>query len=398
MLSAASAEVVRATLPAVRDHAVEITSAFYPSLFAAHPELLDLFNEGNQAGGQQRVALASAVVAFAGHLVDRDAAGPGAAPFDAVAERIAHKHVSLGIRPEQYPVVGRHLLGAVAAVLGDAVTPRVAAAWDEVYQLLARRLVDAEARLYRRGGIDPGALWRRWRVAKRRDEAVDAVSFTLVPDDGGAVPDFTPGQYVSVAVDLPGGHRQPRQYSLSQAPGGDALRITVRRVRGVGGAPDGAVSGHLHDHVHPDHVLLVGPPAGEHTLEPGTSPVLLVSAGIGITPMVSMLDHLARTQPTRHVVLVHGERSPERHPLRVEVDQLASALTHVEQRTWYERGPGGGLVDVDAIPLPPGATAHLCGPVPFMRHVRAGLLRRGVPAARIRYEVFGPGMLDDALD
>ncbi|NUT50629.1 MAG: hemin transporter [Saccharothrix sp.] len=394
MLSTASAEVVRATLPVVRDHAVRITGEFYPSMFAAHPELLDLFNQGNQASGQQRVALASAVVAFAGHLLDPDA---DAKSFDAIAERIAHKHVSLGIRAEQYPIVGRHLMAAVGTVLGDAVTPEVAAAWDEVYWLLACRLIAAEARLYQRGEIDVTALWRRWRVAKRQDEAVDAVSFTLVPDDGGAVPDFAPGQYVSVAVDLPGGHRQPRQYSLSQGPGRGSLRISVRRVRGVGGAPDGAVSNHLHDHVHTDDTLLLGPPAGENTLDPGAGPVLLVGAGIGVTPLASMLDHLARTQPTRRVVVVHADHSAERHALRAEMSHTASGLADIDLLTWYETGEGGrpGLVDVDAIPLDDDLTAYLCGPVPFMRDVRAGLLRRGVPAHRIHYEVFGPGMLSD---
>ncbi|MER5267156.1 globin domain-containing protein [Actinosynnema sp. NPDC002837] len=391
MLSAASAEVVRATLPAVREHAVQITGVFYPSMFAAHPELLDLFNQGNQANGQQRVALASAVVAFAEHLLD-----PAAPPFAPIAERIAHKHVSLGIRAEQYPIVGRHLMAAVGTVLGDAVTAEVASAWDEVYWLLACELIAAEARLYERGGVDPVALWRRWRVAKRQDEAVDAVSFTLVPDDGGPVPDFAPGQYVSVAVDLPDGRRQPRQYSLSQGPARGSLRITVRRVRALGDAPDGAVSNHLHDHVHTDDTLLVGPPAGENTLAAGTGPVLLVSGGIGITPTAAMLDHISRTDPTRQVVVAHAERSPDRHALRVEVDHLATGLTDADVLTWYETGEDGlpGLIDVDALPLPDDVTAHLCGPLPFMRHVRDGLLRRGVPADRIHHEVFGPGMVD----
>jgi nitric oxide dioxygenase len=387
VLSAASTEVVRATLPVVRDHAVEITGVFYPSMFAAHPELLDLFNQGNQADGRQRVALAAAVVAFAEHLLD-----PDAAPFDAIADRIAHKHVSLGIRAEQYPIVGRHLMAAVATVLGDAMTPEIAAAWDEVYWLLACRLIAAEARLYQRGGVDPATPWRRWRVAKRQDEAVDTVSFTLVPDDGDPVPDFAPGQYVSVAVDLPDGRRQPRQYSLSQGPGRGSLRISVRRA--------GVVSGHLHDRVHADDTLLVGPPSGENTLDPGTGPVLLISAGIGITPAAAMLDHIARTQPTRRVVLVHADRAPARHALRAEILQTASGLADADQLTWYETGDGEhrGFVDVDAIPLDEGTTAYLCGPIPFMRDVRAGLLRRGLPDDRIRYEVFGPGMLDGRLD
>lgn len=394
MLSPASAEVVRATLPVVRAHAVEITGEFYSSMFAAHPELLDLFNQGNQADGRQKLALASAVAGFAEHLLD----GDDAAPFERVAERIAHKHVSLGIRAEQYPLVGHHLLTAVGTVLGAAVTPEVSAAWHEVYWLLACRLIAAEARLYERGDLDPADLWRRWRVAKRVDEAVDAVSFTLVPDDGAAVPEFLPGQYVSVAVDLPDGRRQPRQYSLSQGPGRGSLRITVRRVRGHDGAPDGAVSNHLHDRVAEDDTLLLGPPAGETTLDTGDGPVLLVSAGIGITPMAAMLDHLARTQPTRRIILAHADRSPAHHALRRECAQAATGLGDVEELYWYENDHDDssrpGLMDVDALPLPPGTTAYLCGPLPFMHGIRAGLIRRGLAGERVHYEVFGPGMLD----
>lgn len=387
MLSAASAAVVRATLPVVRDHAAEITAEFYPSMFAAHPELLNLFNHGNQASGKQQIALAAAVVAYAQHLLD-------GTPFGPIADRIAHKHVSLGVRPDQYPIVGKHLIGAVATVLGDAVTPEIAAAWDEVYWLFAVSLIAAEARLFQKAGVTPDTLWRPWRVAKRDEEAVDTVSFTLLPDDGGPVPAFEPGQYVSVAVDLPDGHRQPRQYSLSQAPGRGELRITVRRVRGVDEAPDGAVSNFLHDHVQTDDTLLVGPPAGEVTLERSDRPVVLISAGIGITPMLSMLGHISTTQPERTVVAVHAEISAERHAHREEYSLLADS----QQLTWYENGDEGGQagrVDVDALPLPAGAVVYLCGPIIFMRDVRAGLLRRGVHADDINYEVFGPGMLEN---
>ena len=387
MLSAASAAAVRATLPVVRDHATEITAVFYPSMFAAHPELLNLFNHGNQASGKQQIALASAVIAYAQHLLD-------GTPFGPIADRIAHKHVSLGVRPDQYPIVGKHLIGAVATVLGDAVTPEVAAAWDEVYWLFAVSLIAAEARLFQQAGVSPDTLWRSWRVAKHNEEAVDTASFTLVPDDGGPVPAFEPGQYVSVAVDLPDGHRQPRQYSLSQAPGRGELRITVRRARGADGAPDGAVSNFLHDRLQADNTVLLGPPAGEVTLEHGDRPVVLISAGIGITPMWSMLDQLAATQPARSVVAVHAETSPDRHAHRAEYARLAG----FQQLTWYENGGDGGqpgLIDVNAIPLPPNALAYLCGPITFMRDMRAGLLRRGVHTDDIRYEVFGPGMLDN---
>ncbi|WAL68465.1 globin domain-containing protein [Amycolatopsis cynarae] len=393
MLSESSAEIVRATLPAVNAHAVEITAEFYSAMFEAHPELLDLFNRGNQANGAQKQALAAAVVAFAEHLV-----GQRQAPFGPIAERIAHKHVSLGVTAEQYPIVGRHLLAAVVKVLGEAVTDEVLAAWDEVYWLCACQLIAAEARLYREAEVEPAHPWRQWRVAKRSDETEDTASFTLVPHDGGVVPDFLPGQYVSVAVTLPDGRRQPRQYSLSQGPGRGSLRITVRRVPGDGAAPAGEVSNYLYDHVQADDVVLVGPPAGDLVLDAGEDPVLLVSAGIGITPMAAMLDHIAHTQPFREVVAVHADRSPSRHALRSDIDHAGAQLRSFRQMVWYEADPTpgarAGLVDVDALPLPDNALVYLCGPLPFMAAMRTGLVARGVPAERIRTEVFGPGMLD----
>ena len=105
---------------------------------------------GNQATGEQSRALAGSVVAYAVALID-----PAAPPFDHVLRRIAHKHVSLGIRPEQYTIVGQHLIAAVGEVLGEAVTADVAAAWEEVYWLFATQLIAAEARYYDRAGVDP---------------------------------------------------------------------------------------------------------------------------------------------------------------------------------------------------------------------------------------------------
>src|SRR4029079_2856820 len=123
LLSERSAAVVAATAGVVAAHAEQITAVFYPRMFAENPELLRVFNQGNQATGEQSRALAASVVAYAVQLVD-----PGAPSFAHVLRRIAYKHVSLGIRPEQYTVVGRNLLAAVGEVLGDAVTAEVAAA------------------------------------------------------------------------------------------------------------------------------------------------------------------------------------------------------------------------------------------------------------------------------
>ncbi|MER7005105.1 globin domain-containing protein [Dactylosporangium sp. NPDC000555] len=402
MLSPSSATVVRATLPVVREHAEAITGAFYSRMFAAHPDLLDLFNRGNQATGRQRQALAAAVVAYAGHLLGEDTV-----PWGPVVERIAHKHASLGITPAQYPIVGRHLMAAVGQVLGDAVTDEIARAWDEVYWLFACELVAREARLYHAAGLDdPAAVWRAWRVVERTLETDDVVSFTLVPADGDPAGEFVPGQYVSVAVDLgDGAGRQIRQYSLSGAPGLPTWQITVKRLRGQAGSPDGAVSSFLHERVAVGDLLRLSPPFGDVSSVPGDGPLLLVSAGIGITPAMSALHHLARRDAGRPVVLVHADRTGDTHALRRHLPELRRALPGLRMHLWYEHGAPDaalatlatrvdtGRVDPALIPVPADADVHLCGPLPFMSHVRAGLLRRGVPGERIAYEVFGPEML-----
>ena len=148
MLSTRSAEVVKATLPAVGAAIGDITPIFYRRMFAAHPELeRDLFNRGNQAQGDQQSALAGAIAAYATLLVAED----GRDPLDVLA-RIAHKHASLGITEDQYPIVHKHLFAAIVEVLGDAVTPEVAAAWDEVYWHMAERPGHHREAPVRRGG------------------------------------------------------------------------------------------------------------------------------------------------------------------------------------------------------------------------------------------------------
>jgi nitric oxide dioxygenase len=397
MLSAANEPIVRATLPVVRQHLETITGVFYDTMLTEQPELLDVFSRSAQATGAQRQALARAVTAFAASLTG--APDADTLPIEVMIGRIAHRHASLGIHPEQYTLVGKYLLQAVGTVLGAAVTPQIAAAWDELYWLFAVRLIGRESRLYTGAGVTTEQPWRRFVLAHRQDDATDTVSFVLTPADDEPAPAFTPGQYVTVAVDLPGIGRQLRQYSLSRAPAAGALRITVRRVRALPGAPDGLVSNHLHDHVREGDRLTLSAPYGDLTLRPGTNPLVLISAGVGITPIAAILDHIARTQPTRDVVAVHAEHDPTRHPLRADIISSGTRLRSFRHLVWYATSgapvPDGvevhtGRVQPDAIPLHPDSEAYLCGPVPFMQSVRTALRQRGLPSERIRYEVFGP--------
>ena len=389
MLSEQSAATVRATLPAVGAHLGEITERFYAGLFAARPDLLrDLFNRGNQAAGTQRQALAGSIAAFATHLVEHPDQRP-----DAMLSRIAHKHASLGVAPEQYAVVHEHLFAAIVEVLGEAVTPEVAAAWDEVYWLMANALIAVEKRLYEESGSRD---WRDWEVVERVTDTADVVTFRLRPVHAGPVRDFRAGQYVSVRVELPDGARQIRQYSLSGAAGSTVRQISVKRVHG-GTAPDGEVSNHLHARVTEGDVIQLSEPYGDLVLDDVTDrPVLLASAGIGVTPVIAMLAQLAETGHRAPVTVVHGDRSPAGHALRADHEAYAAKLPDAAVHFWYEeQAPAGtrsGLVDLGGIDVPAGTRAYLCGPLPFMRAVRTQLIDKGVAPADIHYEVFGPDL------
>ncbi|MEV4418581.1 globin domain-containing protein [Patulibacter sp. NPDC049589] len=388
MLTKRSAVVVAATAPVVAEHADAITKCFYPKLFAADPELLRVFNTAHQATGEQPKALAASVVAYAVHLLD-----PEARDLRPMLDRIAHRHVSLGIRPDQYPIVGRYLLEAVAEVLGEAVTAEVAAAWDEVYWLFALELITAETRLYAQADADPGSPWMRWVVTERIDETDDVMTLRLVPEDGSAPRPVKAGQYLSVAVDLPTGGRQARQYSVSSADT-DALQITIKRIDPDGDAPAGCVSSHLHRHTRADSVLELGPVAGDVTLLPGDGPVALISAGIGITPILAMLESLADEATDRRIVVAHADRNPATHALRAAHAKAARRLSNATLHTWYEQDRDDdalpGRMDLGDVEIDPGSIAYICGPLPFMRGVRLQLLRAGVQSERIFYEVFGP--------
>jgi nitric oxide dioxygenase len=395
VLSDRSRPVVQATLPAVAENIGEIARRFYAHMLGAHPELLDgVFNRGNQAEGTQQVALAGSVAAFASALVQ----DPEQLP-DKLLSRIAHKHTSLGIRPDQYQVVYDNLFWAIGNVLGDAVTPEVAAAWDEVYWLMAYALINQERGLYSARGVRPETVWRPWQVEQKITETDDVVTFVVKRIDDRLVKTSLPGQYVTVLMPMPDGVRQPRQYSLTRADDGEHRQFSVKRVRG-GDKPDGEVSNLLHDTVGVGDVVTMSLPFGDVVLD-DWRPAVFASAGIGITPMAGMLSHLVTARSGLDVTLLHADLDEASWALRRQVVDDVRALPNGSVHVWFERGAEGslpvdgvhgGLMDLGQVDLPDGAVYYLCGPLPFMQAVRSALIDRGVAPRDIQYEMFGPDL------
>ena len=393
MISPASRVYIDASVPVLRKHGLTITTTFYRNVFAEIPALTNLFNMGNQATGAQQQSLASAVFAYAANIGSPEKLVP-------VIERIVQKHVSVGVRAEHYPIVGRHLLGAIAETLGDAATPALLDAWAEAYGSLAKLFIDAEQALYANAGIEPGQT-RAMRVASVVRESAEVVSLRMVPVDGGAIPHFQAGQYLSVLVDFNDGHSQIRQYSLSDAPGGDSLRISVKRENGTT-MPAGEVSDWIHQHVTEGSVLQVSLPRGDFVIDTESDqPLVLLSAGVGITPMIAALNHIAQTNPQRHMVFAHAARDSAHHAHQNDVNAAMARMPNLQVQTFYEQGAGAleGWMDIARLPAWPRAETevYMCGPLPFMQAQWKALLAAGVPPARLHREVFGPEALDHIL-
>ncbi|WP_026532351.1 globin domain-containing protein [Arthrobacter sp. H41] len=396
MLSNTSRPVIEATLPVVGEHIQEIAQRFYAHMFAEKPELLDgLFNRGNQADGRQQQALAGSVAAFAGFLVNK----PDEMP-DHLLSRISHKHVSLGLRADQYQIVHDHLMWAIVDVLGEAVTEDVAAAWDEVYWLMANVLINQERAMYAAVHLAPETIWRTWRVVQKIRETDDVVTFVVERTDEREVKPSLPGQYVTLKALMPDGVHQPRQYSLTRADDGQHRQFSVKRVHGLP-TPDGEVSNLLHSSVDVGDEVVLSVPFGDVVLKYTDRPVVFASAGIGITPMAGMISHLVRSGSQRRVTLLHADNSAASFALRGQVQSDLAQLPDASMTAWFVEPSKGaqsadgeliGFMDVSTIELPEDAEYYLCGPLVFMQAVRSALIDRGVPARDIQYEVFGPDL------
>ena len=387
MLTKQQIELVKATVPVLREHGVALTSHFYKRMLSHNPELMQVFNMGHQRAGFQQQALAGAVLAYAENIENLPAL------LGAVAH-IANKHVSVGIRAEHYPIVGKHLIASIKEVLGDAATPELIDAWTAAYMQLADVLIGAEKAIYDKNAVAEGGWtgWRFFKVAEKSKQTDNVTSFKLVPVDNGKMPEVKAGQYISVRVFVKGQDLiQPRQYTVVKADA-TSLTIAVKKVEAVEKSPAGMVSNTLHNDINEGDVVEVSFPVGEFNLPEGNGELCLLSAGIGIAPLFAMLKEAVQKDPTRKISFVHVCKNKEAIPFREEL-ALVVKEGNVSFEVFETSEHGRPSEDFFKSLVSQGADYCICGPVPFMKLAASELVKNGVAENKIHAEKFGTGAI-----
>ncbi|MFI5475924.1 MOSC domain-containing protein [Streptomyces cacaoi] len=278
--------------------------------------------------------------------------------------------------------------------------PALSPGWRQSFQ----ELVAA-----RQPGSEPGwPGFKALRVTRVVRETPTISSIHLDTVDGTRLPPSRPGQYLSLRLPVGDGAPAVRSYSLSSAPGSGAYRISVKH------EPHGQVSGYLHTALHPGDLVEVASPRGTFVLEEGDRPVVLISAGIGVTPVLAMLHRLAATRDPRPVWWIHTAHDRAHHAFADEARALLAQLPDAHEHIYYTAGPAPRPGDrrvvrgrptaesLAALGIPDDADVYLCGPTVFMDDLGGGLRAHGVSAGRIHTEQFSalpainPGVTADA--
>ncbi|MEX6627333.1 NO-inducible flavohemoprotein [Tenacibaculum salmonis] len=393
MASKKTIEIVKSTAPVLEQHGEAITKVFYRLLFENHPELKDIFNMTNQKKGNQPKALANAVFKYAQHIDKLEMLG-------GMVDTIVQKHVSLSIPKEGYPIVGENLLAAIKDVLGDAATPEIMDAWAEAYGDLAAIFVSKEEAIYtdKESSIGGFRGMKEFVVVNKIFENDVITSFYLKRKDEEPVPSFIAGQYIALNIEIPNTpHKHTRNYSMSDSNDKDYLRISVKKETGN---PDGIVSNYLHSDVTIGDTLLIGMPSGEFVLQETTQPLVLISGGIGVTPILSMFKEAVKNK-NQEIIIIQCALNSDTHAFKNEIDALLrdnSASVSVYSNPLKSDVLGenydyqGYLTKeiLNYLEISNNSDFYFCGPTPFMANVLDILDDLNVDNNHINYEFFGP--------
>lgn len=367
MLSEQDRNIIKATVPVLEQHGATITSLFYKNMLNEHEELRNVFNRINQARGAQPAALATTVLAAAKHIDDLSVLAP-------YVNLIGHKHRALQIKPEQYPIVGHYLLQAIKQVLGDAATPEILSAWQKAYGVIADVFIDYEAQLYKE------ALWEGWqpfKVVSREHVAADIIEFTVAPQPGSGVElskiPIVAGQYITVNVHpTTQGNKYDalRHYSICSESKDQGIKFAVKLENSYEHA-DGLVSEYLHHHVTVGDQILLSAPAGDFTLDESLikqekTPLVLMSSGVGATPLMAMLERQIKENPKRPIIWIQSSHEESRQAFKQKLEAISEKYDSFQKLVVHTSvQPRIGLPFLQKH-VPSDADIYVCGSLPFM--------------------------------
>ncbi|HEJ8507529.1 TPA: nitric oxide dioxygenase [Staphylococcus aureus] len=375
MLTEQEKDIIKQTVPLLKEKGTEITSIFYPKMFKAHPELLNMFNQMNQKRGMQSSALAQAVMAAAVNIDNLSVIKPVIMP-------VAYKHCALQVYAEHYPIVGENLLKAIQDVTGLEEHDPVIQAWAKAYGVIADVFIQIEKEIYDQ------MMWigfKPFKITNIKQESEDIKSFTVETEEYD-FSEFTPGQYITVDVSsdkLP--YRAKRHYSIVS---GEKNHLTFGVKRDVTTEHEGEVSTILHDEIKEGDMINLAAPVGGFVLENTTEPQLFLGSGIGVTPLVAMYEAAsAKGLDTQMVQVAENE---QHLPFKDNFNSIAShydnakLYTHLKDKQGYI-----GTEELQAF-LANKPEIYICGGTKFLQSMIEALKSLNYDMDRVHYETFIP--------
>ncbi len=375
-------DIIKATVPVLEQHGETITTVFYQNMFEEHPELLNFFNKTNQKVGRQPNALATTVLAAAKHIDNLDAIVP-------FVIQIAHKHRALQIMPEHYPIVGKHLIKAIKEVLGEAATPEIIDAWTEYYGVIADIFIKVEKDMYEAADWE---AFKPFKVVDKIKQSEDVTEFIVKPVDG-EMPNVQAGLYITVNIpSIDGEYDAKRHYSISSIDTTKGIHFAVKK-EGQGETA-GVVSHYMHDQLNIGDSIELSAPAGDFVLEDtdALEEVLFLSGGVGVTPIVSMLEQLVHDGYKGQVNWVQSCYNASQHPFKEKVESLKFEIENFNENIVYSEVDGHLTKDQLAQYVNDTTQVYMCGSPSFMETMLDLLQQLDVDMNRIHFEPLGPKM------
>ncbi|HDA2203505.1 TPA: nitric oxide dioxygenase [Staphylococcus aureus] len=375
MLTEQEKDIIKQTVPLLKEKGTEITSTFYPKMFKAHPELLNMFNQTNQKRGMQSSALAQAVMAAAVNIDNLSIIKPVIMP-------VAYKHCALQVYAEHYPIVGENLLKAIQDVTELEEDDPVIQAWSKAYGVIADVFIQIEKEIYDQ------MMWigfKPFKITNIKQESEDIKSFTVETEEYD-FSEFTPGQYITVDVSsdkLP--YRAKRHYSIVS---GDKNHLTFGVKRDVTTEHEGEVSTILHDEIKEGDMINLAAPVGGFVLENTTEPQLFLGSGIGVTPLVAMYETAsAKGLDTQMVQVAENE---QHLPFKDNFNSIASHHDNAKLYTHLKDKQGYIGAEELQVFLANKPEIYICGGTKFLQSMIEALKSLNYDMDRVHYETFIP--------